>query len=569
MPNATQSRAPVEILAYVEDPGAANMVMGLGAALRAKGVKLSLYAAGTALGYLRDRGEAVHDFGDPSDISRFFGKDGPDLVAIGTSENLETPAFALADAARGRGIPTVCLIDGPNSADRRLRGLGDAPLTHLTDWLLVADDTVRAVFMALGVDAGRIRVTGNPAFDRVRDACDVLAARGRAALRREVFPGLPEDGPLILFLAELSDGLDPTQFRRGPDYTLHGRGGTDGRTEIVLEELLDAAARVAPDAHVVLRLHPKTPADLYAAYAPEIATISAGGSAHAAVFAADLVVGLSTALLAEAAVMGRAVLSVLPRNSEVQWLSGGENGPVPHVTTRTALCGALAHALTDPAGFMAARAAAPPRTAAAGRIARALAAVARGEIPAPDGTLPYMPPVLETPRLVLQPFPDDLLTDTYVGWLNDPDVVRFSEQRHMTHTLESCRDFIASFTGTPHGLWAIRDKTRGLCHIGNISTEVDPHTATGDIRILIGDRAAWGTGLGGEAWMAVMAHLFDDLGLAQVTAGTLAGNTGMLKVMEKSGMRETHRRPGPTPIDGRTMEIIYACRRAQDWPPAR
>ena len=69
--------------------------------------------------------------------------------------------------------------------------------------------------------------------------------------------------------------------------------------------------------------------------------------------------------------------------------------------------------------------------------------------------------------------------------------------------------------------------------------------------------------------MAVMAHLFDDLGLAKVTAGTLAGNTGMLKIMEKSGMRETHRRPGPTPIDGRVMDMIYTCRRAQDWPPAR
>ncbi len=569
MSDATQSSTLVEILVYVEDPGAANMVLGLNAALRGEGAKLSLYATGTALGYLQDRGEAVHDVGENPAIPQLLSRGKPALVVIGTSENPETPAFALADAARRRGIPTVCLIDGPTSADQRLRGRGDGPLTHLTDWLLVTDETVRAAYMALGVDPARIRVTGNPVFDRVRDAGDALAAKGRAAVRREVFPDLPKDGPLILFLAELSDGLDPAEFRRGPDYSLHGRGDTDGRTEIVLEELLDAAARVAPEAHVALRLHPKTPAGLYAAYDAEIAAISAGGSAHAAVFAADLVVGLSTSLLAEAAVMGSAVLSVLPRNSEVQWLTGGENGPVPHVTTRDALCGALAHALTDPAGFMAARAAAAPRFAAAGRIARALAAVARDEPPAPDGMLPYLPPVLETPRLVLQPFPDDLLTDTYVGWLNDPEVVRFSEQRHRTHTRESCRDFIASFAGTPHGLWAIRDKTRGRCHIGNISTYVDPRTRTGDIRILIGDRAAWGTGLGAEAWIAVMTHLFNDLGLARVTAGTLAGNTGMLRVMEKSGMRETHRRPGPTPIDGRAMDIIYACRRARDWPPAR
>ena len=543
------------------------MVLGLSAALEDQGERPRLVAGGTALTYLEARDEAP-DAWDPN-LSPSAALNGVAALVVGTAEDPGTPAFALIAEARARGIPTVGLVDGPANADRRFRGRGDTPLTHLTDWLLVADDTVRAAFMALGVDAGRIRVTGNPAFDRVRDAGNALAARGRAALRREVFPDLPGDDLLILFLAELSDGLDPTQFQRGPDYTLHGRGGADGRTEIVLEELLDAAARVAPDAHVALRLHPKTPASLYAAYNAEIAAISAGGSAHAAVFAADLVVGLSTSLLAEAAVMGAAVLSILPRESEAQWLAGGENGPVPHVFTRTALCGALAHALTDPAGFMATRAAAPPRFAAAGRIARALVAMARGEIPAPDGTLPYMPPVLETSRLVLQPFPDDLLTDTYVGWLNDPDVVRFSEQRHMTHTLESCRDFIASFTGTPHGLWAIRDKTRGRRHIGNISTDVDPRTGTGDIRILIGDRAAWGTGLGAEAWMAVMAHLFNDLGLAQVTAGTLAGNTGMLKVMEKSGMRETHRRPGPTPIDGRTMDMIYACRRAQDWPSTR
>ena len=556
-----------KILIHVEDPGAANMVLGLSAALADQGTRPHLVAGGSALAYLEARDETP-DAWDPN-LPPSAALNGVSALVVGTAEDPDTPAFALIAEARARGIPTVGLIDGPANADRRFRGRGDTPLTHLTDWLLVTDETVRAAYMALGVDPARIRVVGNPAFDRVRDTRDALAAKGRAAVRREVFPDLPEDGPLILFLAELSDGLDPAQFRRGPDYSLHGRGGADGRTEIVLEELLDAAARVAPDAHVALRLHPKTPAGLYAAYDAEIAAVSAGGSAHAAAFAADLVVGLSTSLLAEAAVMGCAVLSVLPRNSEVQWLTGGENGPVPHVTTRDALCGALAHALTDPAGFMAARAAAAPRFAAAGRIARALTAVARNEPPAPDGTLPYLPPVLETPRLVLQPFPDDLLTDIYVGWLNDPDVVRFSEQRHMTHTRESCRDFIASFAGTPHGLWAIRDKTRGRRHIGNISTDVDPRTGTGDIRILIGDRAAWGTGLGAEAWMAVMAHLFNDLGLARVTAGTLAGNTGMLKIMEKSGMRETHRRPGPTPVDGRVMDMIYACRPAWDWPPAR
>lgn len=552
------------ILIYVEDPGAANMVLGLCDALRRQGVQPRLVTGGAAPAYLQARGETPEILAPATSPASLL--EGAAALAVGTAEDPDTPAFALITEAKRQGVPTIGLIDGPANAAHRFRGRSDAPLTYLTDWLLVTDEMVRAAYIPLGVDVGRIRVAGNPAFDRLRDVGNALAAKGRGPLRREVFPSLPNDGPLILFLTEHSDGLDPAQFQRSPDFSLHGRGGTDGRTEIVLEELLDAAAHVAPAAHVALRLHPKTPASLYAAYDDEIAAISAGGSAYPALYAADLVVGLSTALLGEAVVLGVPVLSILPRKSDAQWLIGGESGPVPYVTTRAALRDALAQALPDPVGFMAQQSGISPRLGAAKRIARALAAVATGKLPAPDGTLPYSPPVLETARLVLEPFSEDLLTDTYVAWLNDPDVVRFSEQRHKTHTLASCREFIASFAGTPNGLWAIRDKTRGHCHIGNISTEIDPKTRAGDIRILIGDRGAWGTGLGAEAWMAVMAHLFDDQGLGQVTAGTLAGNTGMLKIMEKSGMRETHRRPGPTPVDGRVMDMVYACRRAQDWP---
>ncbi|PIW29052.1 MAG: hypothetical protein COW30_05980 [Rhodospirillales bacterium CG15_BIG_FIL_POST_REV_8_21_14_020_66_15] len=558
--------APV-ILIHVEDPGAANMVLGLAAALGDLGAETRLLAGGTAVTYLRARGEMPEELPPDNDPAVALKAMNPAVCVIGTSEAPDTSAFALTEEARRRGAPTICLVDGPANADRRLKGRSDDPLAHLTDWLLVADLATQAAFKALGVDGGRIRVVGNPALDRVRDTARDLARRGRAAVRREIFPGLPADGPLILFLTELSDGLDTAQFQRRPDYTLQGRGGADGRTEIVLEEVLDAAARVAPGAHVALRLHPKTPAGLYAAYAGEVAAVSAGDSPHPALFAADLVIGLSTALLTEAAVMGCTALSVLPRECERRWLANTETGRIPQVTARAALHGAVAHALADPTSFMASGTANARRSNAAPRIARAICAVARGETPPPDGTLPYAPPVLETPRLVLEPFPDGLLTERYVGWLNDPEVVRFSEQRHQAHTIESCRAFIESFAGTPHGLWAIREKAADLRHIGNISTEVDPNAGVGDIRILIGERSAWGTGLGAEAWMRVMAHLFDDLGLTRVTAGTLSGNTGMRRIMEKSGMRETHRRPGPTPVDGREMEMIYACREARDWRP--
>jgi RimJ/RimL family protein N-acetyltransferase len=560
--------APV-ILIYVEDPGAANMALDVSAALETGGAIPHLFAGGAAESYLRQRGETPAPLPGGMDLASWVDAHSPAVIAVGTSENPDTPAFPLISIARARGIPTVGLIDGPANAEHRFRGRGKEPLTFMPDWLVAADGGTGDAYRALGIDPGRIRVTGNPSLDRVRDNADVLRARGRDALRRECFPELAADAPLILFLTELSDGLETAQFRRGPDYSLAGRGGVDGRTEIVLEEVLDAAKAVAPNAQVALRLHPKTPAHLYNAYKDDIAAFSAGGDAHPPLVAADLVVGLSTALLFEAALMGLPVLSVLPRAEEVRWLLGGDTGVVPVVTDRPGLRDALARALSDPANFMPRTMEGAARFGAAPRIARALTAVAAGQPPAPDGTLPYSAPVLETPRLRLEPFSEAHLNEHYVGWLNDPEVVRFSEQRHQTHTLESCRDFIASFQGTANGLWAIRDKQNDLHHVGNISTEIDAETGTGDIRILIGERAAWGTGIGAEAWMRVMAHLFDDLGLARVTAGTLEGNRGMLKIMEKSGMLETHRRPGPTPVDGRTMDMIYAERRARDWHGTR
>ncbi|MEK9673572.1 MAG: GNAT family N-acetyltransferase [Rhodospirillaceae bacterium] len=537
------------VLVYVEDPGAANMALGLASALASFGGTAQILAGGTAADYLARRGEPCTPCPDAN--AAFTQLDaGWDLLAVGTSENPETFAFDLLQLADARGITTAGLVDGPANADRRFRGRTDNPLAFAPGRLIVPVAATRDAFAALGFDPARIDVCGHPSLDGLAARRADLQAHGKAAIRAELFPDIPPSAPLILFLAELSDGLDPAQFRRQADYTLNGRGGADGRTEIVLEEVLDAAASVDPRPNVAVRLHPKTRAEDYAGYRGDIAAFNQGGNAHAALFAADLVVGLTTALLQEAAVLGVNTLSVIPRTAEVAWLNGAERIPV--VWTREGLSAALSRAFDAPERFM------PEGVAedgpAAVRTARALKAVAR--------------PVLETARLRLEPFPAELLTDRYVGWLNDPAVVRFSEQRHKAHTIESCREFVAGFRGAANGLWAIRDKSQDLRHIGNITTEVDMAAKSGDIRILIGEQSAWGTGMGLEAWTAVMAHLFDDLGLAQVTAGTMAENRGMIRIMEKAGMTETHRASGPTPLDGRPAKLVYArCLKADFEPP--
>jgi len=173
-------------------------------------------------------------------------------------------------------------------------------------------------------------------------------------------------------------------------------------------------------------------------------------------------------------------------------------------------------------------------------------------------------PTLETKRLTLVPFADAHLTERYVGWLNDPEVVRYSEQRHRRHSGESCRAFVAAFADGPNHLWAIVAKDPALGHIGNINSDVDAANRTADVAIVIGEKKAWGRGLGAEAWMAVVDFLLGAGGMRKVTAGAMAENKAMLGILRKAGMAEEARRRAQFVLDGRPVDAVLVARFADD-----
>ena len=167
-------------------------------------------------------------------------------------------------------------------------------------------------------------------------------------------------------------------------------------------------------------------------------------------------------------------------------------------------------------------------------------------------------PVLETPNLRLLPFADAHLTDTYIGWLGDAEVTRYSEQRHRSHDRASCAAFVASFTGTPSMLWAI--ETRDGRHLGNLHADVDAANAVADLAIMLGERDARGRGLGLEAWRAVLDHLLGPGRMRKVTAGCMAVNAPMLALMEKSGMTVEGRLTRQFLWRGREVDLVKACK---------
>ncbi len=162
-------------------------------------------------------------------------------------------------------------------------------------------------------------------------------------------------------------------------------------------------------------------------------------------------------------------------------------------------------------------------------------------------------------KVILRPFAPEDITDSYVGWLNDPVVTRFSNQRFREHTVDTCRTYLAGFEGSPNLFVSVRLAANGEA-IGTMSAYRNTQHNTCDVGIMIGNRDYWSGGYGQEAWNLLLDWLLaarpDGAGVRKVTAGTLACNGGMVKLMERSGMRREGVRVAQEIVEETPQDIV-------------
>lgn len=173
------------------------------------------------------------------------------------------------------------------------------------------------------------------------------------------------------------------------------------------------------------------------------------------------------------------------------------------------------------------------------------------------------PSELRGERVRLTRFTAADITDDYIGWLNDPIVTRFSNQRFVTHDRASSERYLASFDGSPNLFFNICRNDDGRA-IGTMTAYVSPHHRTADMGILIGNRSAWGGGFGQDAWNTLLAWLLGRGQMRKVTAGTLAINEPMIHIAERSGMMLEGRRVRQEVVDDEEVDILLYARFADD-----
>ena len=143
-------------------------------------------------------------------------------------------------------------------------------------------------------------------------------------------------------------------------------------------------------------------------------------------------------------------------------------------------------------------------------------------------------PNLTSERLFYTPISINHLSDSYLSWMNDPEVVKFLETEG-NYTEDLLKKYILEAQIKDIFFWGIHLKESGM-HIGNI--KIDPINlkhGLGEYGILMGNRLEWGKGYANEASLEIINYCFHNLNLRKLTLGVVEDNFAAASLYKKLG----------------------------------
>ena len=147
--------------------------------------------------------------------------------------------------------------------------------------------------------------------------------------------------------------------------------------------------------------------------------------------------------------------------------------------------------------------------------------------------------ILETDRLILRPFRAEDAQTMYDNWASDPEVTRFLSwpaYKGIDDAYSILKIWLAEYQKPDFYQWAIVLKELDA-PIGSISVvNSDDRVDLAEIGYCIG-KTWWGRGIMPEAVKAVMAYLFEEVGMQRLEVGHDPDNSASGAVIRKCGFR--------------------------------
>ena len=321
----------MEILFFVEDPGAANFIEEIPQEIAILGIKTKLLATNFASKQLKIKNIEFEEVNSSISAKNIILKYKPKLLVVGTSQNPKSLALDLIDYAKIEKIPSIGFIDSAADADLRFSGMTKVPLKHAPDWILVPDKLTKSLFSDFGYRSENIIITGNPNYNRIIRLRKKLEEIGLITLRKK-YSLDKKNNPVVIFIDEHSNE-DDDRVKDFNEYSFLGRPGASYRNEIIVGEVLDAFKEHKISPYFIVRLHPKSNGDDYKNIKSEIQRFSYDCDPYELIFCSDLIIGMTSILLMESLLLGKEVMSIIPREIEKEWAPPGLLENINCITT--------------------------------------------------------------------------------------------------------------------------------------------------------------------------------------------------------------------------------------------
>lgn len=156
-------------------------------------------------------------------------------------------------------------------------------------------------------------------------------------------------------------------------------------------------------------------------------------------------------------------------------------------------------------------------------------------------------------KIQVRPFIKSDISTKYISWLNDNKILKYSNQRFISHDFKSAIKYFNDFKCGPNIFLTI-ENFDDFQFVGTMSLHVQPFHRTVDVGILCGEQ---GNGFGKEAWCLVIRWLIEVCSVRKVTAGCLSCNHAMIHLMESSGMHHEGTRIAHELVDNIPQNIVY------------
>lgn len=175
-------------------------------------------------------------------------------------------------------------------------------------------------------------------------------------------------------------------------------------------------------------------------------------------------------------------------------------------------------------------------------------------------------PFLVGKSLYLRGLEKSDLEGNWLQWFNDKQVTKYMYNGTYPSTYEGHFEFYQSVcvNNKNHLVLAIIDKADDK-HVGNLGLhQINWLYRRAEIGIVVGERSAWGKGLGTEATKLIIDHGFRRLNLHKIIARTESENKGAIRMFERAGFQVEAELKDEIMRDGRFFPVTYLGAFAKD-----